>query len=91
MAFIQVHKSTTVTDEQLDEIRDRWLEGQLIDGLTFYVAGRANGEACVVESWASREACDRALEKFMPVAEKLGLTMADWQSEEFDLRHQMLS
>jgi hypothetical protein len=56
----------------------------------WFIAGQSNGDRYVVTGWESREACDRALEKFLPVAGRLGLSDSDVTTEEFEIRDQQI-
>ncbi|MFN2526106.1 MAG: hypothetical protein ABR505_07565 [Actinomycetota bacterium] len=86
MAFVQVHKATTITREQIDTINREWVPQTFSRGLLSVIGGQtAGGTRYYIEVWESEETCHRAMETFMPVAARLGLTADDFVTEEFEV------
>jgi hypothetical protein len=73
MAFVQIAEVPGVTAAQYDKLLEIVSSGKLADGEMFQVAGPTPEGLCVIDAWETREACDKAAEKWMTAFEEVGV------------------
>jgi hypothetical protein len=90
MAFVQITKSATINKETFEQVHRDWTGGGLADGELWLAAGKGDEGFYVIDAWESREKCEAAFARLMPILQKAGLSIEDMTVEEFDIDTQVL-
>ena len=85
MTLVQVTRAKGISRERYETLREQATGGKLLEGELFFVDGYQGDEIWTVDGWETREACDRAMEKWGPALQAAGISMQDFALEEFEV------
>jgi hypothetical protein len=75
MAIVERAVAPGITADQVDQVRQAVLKDGPLEGELFHVNGPTAEGWCFIDGWESAEHCDRAMARYMPVFQELGISL----------------